>query len=550
VSAPWWRDAVIYQVYLRSFADGNGDGVGDLAGLRSHLDHLQRLGVDAIWITPWYPSPMHDGGYDVAEYCDIEPLFGTLEEARLLLREVHERGLRLLIDIVANHTSIEHPWFAAALAGSPGSPERAFYHFGDGSGPDGDRPPNDWISAFGGSAWTRVTEADGRPGQWYLHLFAPEQPDLNWDHPDVRAYFESVLRFWLDLGVDGLRVDAAPGLAKEPGLPDHGFVAGDRFTPTQWRSSPLWDVDAVHDIYRAWRAVADEYPGDRMFVGEVPVNGPQRLARYVRAGEFHTAFNLDFIKVPWRATALRANIDATLGAMRRVGAPATWVLSSHDEPRHLTRYGRPQPADDHWSALPPGPTDLALGTRRARAALLLLLALPGSAYLYQGEELGLWDVEDLPEEALADPIRRHGQGAIPLRDGCRVPLPWSGDAPPFGFTEGPGRPWLPQPADWAGRTAQAQEHDPQSVLTLYRAAIALRRRLTSAAPEGMDWLMDRRRTGPGVLAFDRGGGWRCTVNLDADDVLVSGEVLLASEPLDRSHTGLRLPRDTAVWTGR
>ena len=468
--AAWWRTAVIYQVYLRSFADGNDDGVGDLVGVRSRLDYLARLGVDALWFTPWYPSPMHDGGYDVADYCDIDPTFGTLEDARDLLEQAHGRGIRIIIDIVPNHTSDEHPWFRAALDSAPGSPERQLYHFRDGTGPAGEQPPNDWISAFGGSAWTRVAAPDGRPEQWYLHLFAPQQPDLNWEHQEVRSYFEKVVKFWFDLGVDGLRVDAAPGLMKRPGLPDHGFAPGDRFVANTWEDSPLWDVDAVHEIYRSWRAIADSYPGDRMFVGEVPVKGPERFANYVRPDEFHTAFNLEFIKTPWNAESMLANIDSTLNALRRVGAPPTWVLSNHDETRHVTRYGRSAAgaAPGQRSASKEnsnGSTDLGLGTRRARAAILLMLALPGSAYLYQGEELGLWEVEDLPDEVRRDPVWHRTGGLEPGRDGCRVPLPWSGRTPPFDFTGSGTHPWLPQPAGLGrlhrggrGRRARVDAH--------------------------------------------------------------------------------------------
>jgi alpha-glucosidase len=537
--APWWRTAVIYQVYLRSFADGNDDGIGDLAGLWSRLDYLDRLGVDALWFTPWYPSPMHDGGYDVADYCDIDPTFGTLEDARGLIEQAHERGIRIIIDIVPNHTSHEHPWFRAALDSAPGSPERGLYHFRDGTGPAGDRPPNDWISAFGGSAWTRVTSPEGRPEQWYLHLFAPEQPDLNWEHGDVRAYFEKVIRFWFDLGVDGLRVDAAPALMKRPGLPDHGFLPGDRFAANTWQASPLWDVDAVHEIFRSWRAIADSYPGDRMFVGEVPVNGPERLARYVRPDEFHTAFNLEFIKAPWNAESLRANIESTLNALRVVGAPATWVLSNHDETRHVTRYGRADAAVAPGQAGSNGVADLDLGTRRARAAILLMLALPGSAYLYQGEELGLWEVEDLPAQVRRDPVWHRTGGREPGRDGCRVPLPWAGRTPPFGFTRGSMATWLPQPRAWADYTAEAEDCDPQSMLTLYRDATRLRRQLGTAADEAFRW----QPAPPGVLALDRGDRWTCVTNVDGDPVELTGDVLLASAPLQ----GRWLPANTAAW---
>ena len=537
--APWWRTAVIYQVYLRSFADGNGDGVGDLAGVRSRLDYLARLGVDALWFTPWYPSPMHDGGYDVADYCDIDPTFGTLEDARGLIEQAHEREIRIIIDIVPNHTSHEHPWFRAALDSAPGSPERQLYHFRDGTGPSGDQPPNDWISAFGGSAWTRVTSSDGRPEQWYLHLFAPQQPDLNWEHPEVRSYFEKVIRFWFDLGVDGLRVDAAPGLMKVPGLPDHGFSPGDRFAANTWEASPLWDVDAVHEIYRSWRAIADSYPGDRMFVGEVPVKGPERLARYVRPDEFHTAFNLDFIKAAWNADSLHANIDGTLNALRLVGAPATWVLSNHDETRHVTRFGRADAGVAQRQERSNGWADLDLGTRRARAAILLMLALPGSAYLYQGEELGLWEVEDLPDQVRHDPVWHRTGGLEPGRDGCRVPLPWTGRTPPFGFTSDSTQPWLPQPEGWAAYTAEAEDCEPESMLSLYRAATFMRRQLSTAAAEAFIW----QPSPPGVLSFDRGNHWTCVTNVDCDPVRLIGDVLLASESLQDQW----LPANTTAW---
>ena len=295
---PWWRTAVTYEVYLRSFADSNDDGIGDLGGLRSRLPYLADLGVDALWITPWYPSPMADGGYDVSDYCDIDPTFGTLDDADALIADAHAQGLHVIIDLVANHTSNQHPWFVAALGAKPGSPGRDRYLFRDGRGPDGHQPPNDWISAFGGSAWTRVTGADGRPEQWYLHLFAPEQPDLNWANPEVQDDFDAIVRFWLDRGVDGIRVDAAPAMAKVPGLPDAGHHVGALFEASTWVDKPHWDVEEVHDILRRWRKIAEQYDGDRMFVAEAIVNGPERLARYLRSDEMHTAFNFDYLKSP------------------------------------------------------------------------------------------------------------------------------------------------------------------------------------------------------------------------------------------------------------
>jgi alpha-glucosidase len=523
----------MYEVYLRSFADGNGDGVGDLPGLRSRLPHLRDLGVDGIWITPWYPSPMADGGYDVSDYVDIDPLFGTLDDARALLDDAHALGLTVIVDFVANHTSDAHPWFQAALAAPPGSPARARYHFRDGRGPDGSEPPNDWISAFGGPAWTRTPGPDG---QWYLHLFAPAQPDLNWDDAGVRAEFEAILRFWFDFGLDGLRVDAASGLAKEAGLPDFGFLAEDIFAPVTWTGSPLWDVEGVHDILRSWRRIADGYDGDRVFVGEVVVNGAERLARYMRPDELHTTFNLDFLKCPLDAGRLRSTIDATLAAFDRVGAPATWTLSNHDETRHVTRYGRAftgVPMPPPW---PFPPSDRELGTRRARAMLLLMLALPGSVYLYQGEELGLWEVEDLPDEAIQDPVWTSSGQTIRGRDGCRVPLPWSGDGPPFGFST--GRPWLPQPAEWAAFTAEAEAGAGNSMLAFYRSALALRR-TELAGVDGLRWV----DAPADVLVLDRGDRLRCVVNLSATPYPLDGELLLASAP---TTTGA-VPPDTAAW---
>jgi alpha-glucosidase len=482
---------------------------------------------------------MKDGGYDVADYRDIDPLFGTLEDAKALIAEAHDHGLRVIVDFVANHTSDEHRWFQEALKARPGSPERDRYHFRDGRGPGGNERPNDWISAFGGPAWTRVTEPDGRPGQWYLHLFAPAQPDLNWDNEEVRAEFERVLRFWFDLGLDGLRVDAASGFAKDPDLPDFGFLAEDIFTPVKWTGAPLWDVEGVHDIFRSWRAIADSYDGDRVYVGEVVVNGPQRLARYMRPDELHTTFNLDFLKSPLDADSLRQTIDSTLAAFAEVGAPATWTLSNHDETRHLTRYGREFTGVPLPPKYPADPSDRTLGERRARAMLLLMLALPGSVYLYQGEELGLWEVEDLPDEAIQDPVWESSGHTIRGRDGCRVPLPWSGSTPPFGFTSGPAGPWLPQPEAWHDHTADAEAADDGSMLAYYRRALALRHARFESSEVRLDWL----ETPSGVLAFDRSGSPRCVVNLSDQPFELSGEVLLASE----EPRGGQLPPDAAAW---
>ena len=413
---PWWRGAVIYQAYIRSFADGNGDGIGDIAGLRSRLGYLVDLGIDAVWINPWYPSPMADAGYDVSDYRAIEPIFGTLDDAEALIGEAHGLGLRILLDIVPNHTSDHHKWFVEALASAPGSPARRRYIFREGRGSGGKAPPNDWPSQFGGPAWTQVTTPDGGPGPWYLHLFAPGQPDLDWTNPEVRAEFLDILRFWFDRGVDGFRIDVAHGLAKDMTLRDVGAQV---WPPTGPETvvHPFWDRNDVHEIYREWRRLADSYAEPRVFVGEAWVTSPVRLAHYVRADELNTTFNFDFLLTPWVAASLEASIRATLASHLAVGAPPTWVLSNHDVAREVSRYARPQGERllRHLDDLIGLPADFDLGRRRARAAALLMLALPGSAYIYQGEELGLAEVENLPDDVLQGPhllpVRRDQPGA-------------------------------------------------------------------------------------------------------------------------------------------
>ncbi|WP_327033287.1 glycoside hydrolase family 13 protein [Micromonospora ureilytica] len=529
--SPWWRGAVIYQVYPRSFADCNGDGIGDIAGIRSRLHHLSALGVDAIWFSPWYPSPMADAGYDVSDYRDIDPVFGSLTEVEALIAEAHALGIRTIVDVVPNHCSDAHPWFQAALAGGPGAPERDLFWFRPGRGPNGDERPTDWIGEFGGETWTRTTNPDGTPGDWYLHLFAPQQPDFNWDHPRVREEFEDILRFWFDRGVDGIRIDSAGLLVKDGTLPE--------VQPDQ--PHPFHDLDGVHDIYRGWRRIADEY-ADRALIGEVWLPDRQRFANYLRPDELHAAFNFDFLGCAWDAAALRESIDGTLSAHAPVNAPATWVLSNHDVTRHVTRYGRADTRFSFAAKREGTPTDLELGTRRARAAALLSLSLPGAAYVYQGEELGLYEVEDIPYALRQDPMWERSGRIDPGRDGCRVPLPWAGDEPPFEFSpKGAAAPWLPQPADWKDRTASAQTGDSASMLELYRAAIQARKADPALGDGELTWLS----APDGVLAFSRGGGFTCLVNLSAGPVPMpaQGELLLASGPLD---DGL-LPSDTAVW---
>lgn len=535
----WWRHAVIYQVYVRSFADGNGDGTGDLAGVRARLPYLKDLGVDAIWFNPWYPSPLADGGYDVADYRDIHPQFGSLDEAEALVREALELGIRTIIDIVPNHISDQHPWFQAALAAGPGSPERERFWFHPGRGAGGDGIPTDWVSSFQGSTWTRTTNADGTPGEWYLHLFTPEQPDLNWNHPDVRREHEDILRFWFDRGVAGVRIDSAALPVKDPALP---AIPAEPAPGTH----PHVDRDELHDIYRGWRAVADEYDGTRILVGEVWLDDAERFARYLRPDEMHTAFNFDFMAQPWDAAPLRASIERTLAEHAPVGAPATWVLSNHDVTRPVTRYGRADSGFAFDRKRFGTPTDLVRGTRRARAAALLVAALPGTMYVYQGDELGLPEVE-LPLEVIEDPMHFRSGGVDPGRDGCRVPLPWQGAEPPYGFGAGTGAAgsWLPQPSDWAGYTVAAEESAPDSMLRLYRSALAIRRASDDLRTETLEWL----ELGPDVLAFRRGEHLASVTNFGTEPVPLPialpahRGVVLSSAPLEEGA----LPPDTTVW---
>ncbi|WP_219461960.1 glycoside hydrolase family 13 protein [Nonomuraea rhizosphaerae] len=497
MSIPWWRDAVVYEIYVRSFADASGDGVGDLAGIRERLPYLAELGVDAVWLTPFYPSPMADGGYDVADYRDVDPLFGSLADFESLVADAHEHGLRVIVDVVPNHSSSRHPWFQEALRGE----RRDRYIFSDTT--------NNWQSTFGGPAWTQVED-----GQYYLHLFAPEQPDFNWRNPEVHQEFLDVLRFWLDRGVDGFRIDVAMGLYKAEGLPD---VKDQSFKSV----SPVWGQPEVHDVYRAWRKVLDGYPGERMAVGEVWTDSPEDLALYVRPDELHQSFNFAWLQAPWSPTAFKEVIEGTLASVPF----ATWVLSNHDVIRHRTRYDTADPGT---------------GLARAKAALLTMLALPGSAYLYQGEELGLPEVKDLPPEARQDPVFFQSEGKLPGRDGCRVPIPWAKDGASYGFSPDGVAPWLPQPQDFSELSAEAQDADPGSTLAFYRQALACRRDLVRSIPYTLEWLDSPE----GALFFTR-GALTCAINCGLDPVPLPphDDVLLASGALD----GNLLPPDTAVW---
>ncbi|NDG09845.1 MAG: hypothetical protein EB112_04010 [Actinobacteria bacterium] len=468
---PWWRDAVTYQIYIRSFADSNGDGKGDVEGIRSRLPYLKRLGIDAIWITPWYPSPQKDHGYDVSDYMDIEPDYGTLKDAEVLIKEAHAMGIRVIVDIVPNHSSDQHVWFQEALRAKPGSKERDRYMFRDGKGANGEIPPNNWQAVFGGPAWQRVTEADGKPGQWYLHLFAVEQPDFNWENPEVHEYFEKTLRFWLDRGVDGFRIDVAHGMVKAPGLPD--VLDKDDATPEMLAAQrmPFWDQEGVHEIYRKWRKIFDSYEGDRMAVAEAWVSPASRIALYLRKDELANSFNFDFLTSKWEIKDLKA-------------------------------------------------------------------------YIYQGEELALPEVRDIPEHRLEDPRWNMSNNLDKGRDGCRVPLPWrSSSNSAFGFSGTasvtPEEAWLPQPNWWGDYSVESQDKDPASTLNMYRTALEIRHKEAGLGDGAMEWV----DFGPDVLAFRRAGNFLCLVNFGGEIKLPEGELLVSSSPI-RNFT---LSPDTAVW---
>ena len=541
----WWRQAVVYQIYPRSFADANGDGIGDLQGIISRVDYLVELGIDAVWLSPFYPSQLADGGYDVDDYRDVDPRIGTLEEFDDMLARLHTRGIRVIVDIVPNHTSNRHVMFQEALAANPGSSQRDRYIFREGLGTNGEFPPADWISNFGGPAWTRVPD-----GQWYLHSFAPEQPDLNWANPEVHDEFIRTLRFWADRGVDGFRVDVAHGLAKE--LPDVLPTRAELDALPGDGNHPLWDRDDVHDIYSRWRAVFNEYSPARTAVAEAWVHS-DRLPRYASPQGLGQAFNFDLLQADFNAGQFKRIVSHNLTLAARSGSSSTWVLSNHDVVRHPTRYGLPDsPRDSSGRVLHQSGTafdwllsggkepvlDRATGLRRARAATLFMLGLPGSAYLYQGEELGLHEVVEIDPDQRQDPTFFRTAGADIGRDGCRVPLPWTSERPAFGFGDRGAH--LPQPDWFADVSVQAEDADPDSTLNLYRKALGMRR--TLEAGEHLEWVDELCQNE--TLGFLRPDGWLVVTNFStAPLALPEGEIVLTSSPLDDGE----LPAASTAW---
>jgi len=552
----WWRTAVIYQIYPRSFQDSTGDGIGDLPGITHRLAELAELGIDAIWLSPFFRSPQKDAGYDVSDYCDVDPLFGTLADFDLLLEKAHSLGLRVIADMVPNHTSDQHEWFQAALAAPEGSPERDRYMFRDGKGAHGEIAPNNWESVFGGPMWERVTRPDGTPGQWYLHIFDTSQPDLNWENLQVREKFHDILRFWLDRGVDGFRVDVAHGMIKQEGLPDYtpplelasmgGTGATDLNLAVEDAAQldvepPYWGQPGVHEIWRGWNSVLAEYEGDRVLCAEAWVDPLSKVALWVRPDEMSQAFNFAYMFTDWNAKDLRRVIKDSITAFAGVGAPSTWVLSNHDVVRHATRLSLAKDSPAQGAGIgpkTPGKPDRAKGLQRARAATSLMLALPGSSYVYQGEELGLPEDMELPDSARQDPTWFRTKGDKYGRDGCRVPIPWEADKPAYGFSAA-GTSWLPQPADWAPYARDSQAGVPGSTLELYRSALALRR-AHSLGSGSVEWMKGYDK---GVVAFRNGDVIViCNTGKVAVELPV-GDILLSSEPI----TGGALPTDVTVW---
>ncbi|MBM6402479.1 glycoside hydrolase family 13 protein [Phycicoccus sp. MQZ13P-5] len=543
----WWRDAVVYQVYPRSWASSGTDGVGDLPGILARLPYLAALGVDALWLSPFYVSPQHDAGYDVSDHRDVDPQFGTVADVERLVEAAHALGLRVVADVIPNHVSTDHPWFRAALADGPGAPSRERFVVRPGRGADGEEPPNNWRSEFGGPAWSRLTEPDGTPGPWYLHQFDSTQADVAWEHPEVVADFEQTLRFWLDRGLDGFRVDAAHCIVKAPGLPDQPPPQPPGADPEPTHLTPFKDQEGCHDVYREWRRLVDGYDPPRLLCAEAWVTPLERAMRYVRPDEMHQAFNLDFLDAGWDAGRLRRAVAETVRAADAVGASPTWALANHDTVRLASRLGlpdgTPNPNGKGLGPDQPAP-DPVLGLRRARAAMLLMLALPGSAYLYQGEELGLPEATTLPDEVRRDPTFARTGGRVVGRDGCRVPMPWARDAPSLGFGAGAST-WLPQPPEFAALAVDQQDGVAGSTLELVRAALAERRarglgraglRLTEGHPDDVVALALSGTDGPELLVLTNAG----TAPVDLPP---GARVVLASGPLD----GGSVPPDTTVW---
>ncbi|MEY3346891.1 MAG: hypothetical protein RIR40_616 [Actinomycetota bacterium] len=540
---PWWRDAVTYQIYIRSFADSNGDGIGDINGIRSRLNYIKELGIDCIWINPWFKSPQKDHGYDVADYFEIHSEYGSIDDAKALIKEAHELGIRVILDLVPNHSSDQHIWFQEALNSAPGSKARDRYIFRDGKGKNGELPPNNWEAVFGGPAWQRVIDKNGNPEQWYLHLFAVEQPDFNWKNNDVIEHFQKIFKFWLDLEFDGFRIDVAHGMWKAEGLPDVDLASVELLDR---HVRPYWDQEEVHDIHRSWRKITDTYRHQPMLVSEAWAPNDERIAMYVRPDELHQSFNFSFLTAKWEAKSLKAIIDKSMAEVVKVGAPPSWVWENHDVVRKTDRLdlGLQNKGKGEEKYGDPIKLNKERALKRARAATLLELALPGGAYIYQGEELGLFEVRDIPEDRLEDPIWKMSEKTDRGRDGCRVPIPWTKNSSgAHGFSSNKNltieQSWLPQPINWGDSAVDTQQGITGSFLEMVKAALAIRRDEVGLGDGELAWL----NLGEEILAFKRSGNFACIINFGKQFELPDGKVLISSSPI----AGNQLPSDTAVW---
>jgi alpha-glucosidase len=536
----WWRQAAIYQIYPRSFADTDGNGIGDLKGVTSKVDYLASLSLDAVWLSPFYPSPLADGGYDVADYRNVDPKLGTLEDFDEMLAALHARGIRVFVDIVPNHSSHIHQWFKDAIDSTPGSKERARYIFRDGRGANGEIPPTDWPSHFAPSAWTHESAWGGKHNQWYMHWFAPEQPDWNWDNPEVEADFLATLKFWADRGVDGFRIDVAHALKKDLSEPLRMRATMEYDAPQNLEGTGiLMDRNEVLDVYRTWRKLFNSYDPPRVAVAEANVH-PSRMPLYASEDTLGQSFDFRFIDAAFTARNYKECVSQSLELAKKNKSSTTWTLGNHDQMRYATKLGLHPIVDRNDWLLSHGqshPVDFEIGTRCSVAANLFILALPGCTYIYQGDELGIHEVANIPFDQVQDPVYLRNLKQAKGRDGARVPLPWTRGDKNFGF--GTGTPHLPQPEWFADFSVEAESGDSGSPLEIFRAALKLRRELQCA--EEITW---HETTSEDVLHFSRPNGWNCITNFRASKYpMPPGEIILASSPLIDG----KIAAGTTIW---
>ena len=536
----WWRQAAIYQIYPRSFADNDGNGIGDLKGVTAKVDYLASLSLDAVWLSPFYPSALADGGYDVDDYRNVDPKLGTLADFDEMLAALHGAGIRVFVDIVPNHSSNLHQWFKDAIAAEPGSGERARYIFRDGRGASGEIPPTDWPSHFAPSAWTHESTWGGKHNEWYMHWFAPEQPDWNWDNPEIEADFLTTLKFWADRGVDGFRVDVAHALKKDLSEPLRMRATMEYEAPqTLDGTGILMDRNEVFEVYRSWRKLFNTYDPPRVAVAEANVH-PSRMPLYASEETLGQSFDFRFIDAAFSARTYKDCVSQSLELAKKNNSSTTWTLGNHDQMRYATKLGLHPIVDRNEWLLSNGqshPVDFEIGTRCSVAGNLFILALPGCTYIYQGDELGIHEVADIPVDQIQDPVYLRNHKQAKGRDGARVPLPWTQGGTNFGF--GAGTPHLPQPQWFGDFSVEAESGVAGSPLEIFRKALKLRRELQCA--EEITW---HQTSSEDVLHFSRPNGWNCITNFKAHKYSIpAGEVILASTPIVDG----KISAGTTVW---